>query len=146
MLHPLEHLGAPICGNQVFAYIYNSHKFHQIDYAGGMASNDYNVLETDFGILGTMHTGGAGVMTSSASVLNTLTLGANFSGAGIGVFVNGHGNSVFGQGVNVGKSLNYLDWDATQTGGTPSVANPMTLTESPSNLATANGNMSILVP
>jgi hypothetical protein len=134
-LSPLDYFGAPVCisastGGREFAYEYNSHRHGEVDFSAGPSSNNWNVLRQEHGFLGHMLTGGAGVMATSGAALAELTLGNNFDGTGVGTFVDGQGNSVFGQGVNFAVQ-NYDSWQSTLNGGPPSVSNPFTLNTSP---------------
>lgn len=133
-LSPILYFGEPIClpanvTESEFLYEYHSSGHHEVDFSAGPSSTDYNVLQTDHIPGFTFRVPASGITTSTGANAQLL-LGQVLDPSGIGVFESGHGNSVFGQGVNL-STLQYDMWQGSENGTPPTVGNPQTLTTSP---------------
>jgi hypothetical protein len=149
-LSPLYYFGAPVCfpanvADSEFMYVYHSSGHFETDFSAGPTSNNWNVLETLHGIPWGARTAAAGITTSTGVNAAQLSAGAVLAPTGNGVFESGHGNSVFGQGINFYK-LGYDVWQGTEFGGTPSVSDPETLTVNPVSLVGPYGPSGITAP
>ena len=140
-LSPIKFFGSDVCwvgAGSEFAYIYDTHKYHDVDFSGGPSSNNWDVLSTQHADAFYYRTAGGGILTcstgdspcSGTNAANDLTQGSMFDGTGLAFYVNGQGNSVFGQGKNL-LYLNYINWVGTQDGGAPTTGNLVTLNTNP---------------
>ena len=149
-LHVVDPFAANVCitgaGSQ-FLYLYHSIATGQVDFSAGPSSTNWDVLHTDFGQFQLFRSGDSGITTTAGGVAVLLISGTILADSGVGYFESGHGNTTFGQGVNLTK-LNYQVFEGTLTGAPPqNIVNPPTLSVVPVNPSSAfDGAYAITAP
>lgn len=134
-LHVVDPFAANVCiagAGSEFLYLYHSNATGQVDFSAGPGGHSWDILHTDFGQFQLFRSGDSGITTTTGLAASLLVNGTVLGSSGVGYFVQGRGNTTFGQGVNL-TSLNYAVFEGTEFGGAPSVINPLSLTVNPLN-------------
>jgi hypothetical protein len=148
-LTPLTEDGGPIClspGSSEFIRPNLNNRHHLLDYIVGPSEGDNDIVNT-----APIHTSfssfagvGEGVSTCNSdgvlvddfaacpgTVAQDITTGSvfSFNSFAVGILL-GHGHTSHQAVGNPSSNVNYATYTGTQTGGAPSVSNPITLTPS----------------